>query len=103
MLNKIFHLCLADKEVNAKNVIAVFTNELSPGKYCQLGLALELTLTTIEKIEADYPFCGRRIVGISQAWIDQCTSCPSEKWKTLAQALVDIKEITLAEKIVILH
>ena len=86
-----------------KNIIAL-TDSLSPGKYCDLGLTLGLKLATIEKIEADYPMCGRRLKQISQAWIDcNASVCPSERWKTLAQALVDINENKLAEKIVTLH
>ena len=84
-----------------RNIIAL-TDSLSPGKYCNLGLALGLTLVTIEKIEADHPMSGRRLKQIMQAWIDHCTSAStSEKWKILAQALVDIKEKRLADKIVI--
>ena len=87
-----------------KNTIAVVTDDLNPDKYCDLGLTLGLKLTTIQKIEADYQKCGRHLIEIMQAWIDHCTSVsPSEKWKTFAQALVDIKEKGLAEKIVILH
>ena len=86
-----------------RNIIAL-TNSLSPGKYCDLGLALGLTLVTIEKIEADHPMSDRRLKQIIQAWIDRCTAVSlSEKWKTFAQALVDIEEKRLADKIVILH
>ena len=63
-----------------------------------------LTLTTIQKIKADYGMCGQCLLEIMKAWIDRSTSVsPSEKWKTFAQALVDIKEKRLAEKIVFLH
>ena len=90
--------------MNVKNAIAVVTADLNPDKYSHLGLTLGLKLTTIQKIEADYCMCGRRLMEIMQAWIDRSTSVnPSEKWKTFAQALVDIKEKRLAEKIVFLH
>ena len=93
----------ADMEVNVRNITAL-TDSLSPGKYCDLGLALGLTLVTIEKIEADHPMSGRRMKQIIQAWIDRCIAVSlSEKWKTFARALVDIKEERLADKIVILH
>ena len=90
--------------MNVKNTIAVITDDLNPDKYSHLGLTLGLKLTTIQKIETDYRMCGRHLMEIMQAWIDRCASeSPSEKWKTLAQALVDIKEKQLAEKIVILY
>ena len=93
----------ADKEVNVKNTIAVVIDDLNPDKYSHLGLTLGLKLTTIRNIEADYGTSGRHLMEIIQAWIDCSTSLSSsEKWKTLAQALVDIKETRLAEKIVIL-
>ena len=93
----------ADMEVNVRNTIA-FTDNLSPGKYCDLGLALGLTLVTIEKIEADHSMSGRRLKQIMQAWIDRCTAVSqSEKWKTFAQALVNVQEERLADKIAILH
>ena len=91
-------------KVNVKNTIAVVTDDLNPDKYSHLGLTLGLTLTIIQKIEADYRKCGRHLMEIMQAWIDCCTSVsPSEKWKTFAQALVDNNEKRLAEKIVIFH
>ena len=93
----------ADMEENVRNIIAL-TDSLSPGKYCDLGLALGLTLVIIKKIEVDHPMNGRHLKQIIQAWIDCCTSVsPSEKWKTFAQVFVDIKEERLADKIVILH
>ena len=83
----------ADKEVNVKNTIALVSDDLNPDKYSHLGLTLGLKLTTIQKIEADYFMSGRRLKQIMKVWIDRSTSLSSsEKWKTLAQALVDIEE-----------
>ena len=93
----------AGKEVNVKNTFAVVRDDLNPDKYSHLGLTLGLTLATIKRIEANYSMRDRRLMEIIQAWIDRSTSVnPSVKWKTLAQALVDIEEKRLAEKIVFL-